>query len=301
MSDESAVLRISRNCLSDLRSQFEQLAPKFLKLRHVYIAYNEICELPIPDMNSGRTGLLHAFGPYQLGMNAFLDGQWTRIHALTARQIRVWESWYEGDGQIEFHSLAQGVAAQLEAFRIGVPPPSDLEAILRGNPMFPAGLPVLPAEQHRWTIGLHWLAWAGKVMPVRRYGLWNGMNLPFDDWDEARHGPRPTAFHSIIDNLFIRSVAALEWMIAGLDQAHSNTVNSEQSHVTHTARKRIGRPPDTDRVADRRISEAWKTGRHKSLEGLANAMGVDKRAVELAIDRERKRAAGKSSSGKTRQ
>ena len=54
-------------------------------------------------------------------------------------------------------------------------------------------------------------------MPVERWGTWNGMQVPFDQWDELRFGPRPRAFCSHIDNLFLRSAAALEWIIASLE------------------------------------------------------------------------------------
>jgi hypothetical protein len=54
------------------------------------------------------------------------------------------------------------------------------------------------------------------------------------------------------------------------------------------ARQR-GRPPDRDATKDRRVKEAWKTGRYKSYDELSKELGVPRRQVQLAIDAERKR------------
>jgi hypothetical protein len=69
------------------------------------------------------------------------------------------------------------------------------------------------------------------------------------------------------------------------------------------AKKRPGgRPSDTSAKEDRRIAEAWETGRYASYEALAQALGKTKREVSLAIDRVRHRKrAGKPDAGKPRQ
>jgi hypothetical protein len=49
-----------------------------------------------------------------------------------------------------------------------------------------------------------------------------------------------------------------------------------------------GRKPDTDPKADKRIVDAWKTGRYKTYEQLAKALGgMTKKQVKRAIDRHR--------------
>jgi hypothetical protein len=52
---------------------------------------------------------------------------------------------------------------------------------------------------------------------------------------------------------------------------------------------RRGRPPDTDKETDKRIAEAWDSGRYESLDGLANEFRVKKIDVTRALDRHRHR------------
>jgi len=61
-------------------------------------------------------------------------------------------------------------------------------------------------------------------------------------------------------------------------------------------RRRGGRPSDTDPMEDRRIAEAWETGRYGSLEDLARAFHKTKPEVKRALDRHRHR----EPDGKTR-
>lgn len=54
--------------------------------------------------------------------------------------------------------------------------------------------------------------------------------------------------------------------------------------------KKRGRKPSTDLKADKRIYDAWKSGRHESYEACGRALGnVKKREVANAIDRHRQR------------
>jgi len=59
-------------------------------------------------------------------------------------------------------------------------------------------------------------------------------------------------------------------------------------------RRRGGRPRDTDAKQDKRIADAWQTGRFAGYDDLARELGKTKRDVRMALDRHRKRA------GKTR-
>lgn len=56
-----------------------------------------------------------------------------------------------------------------------------------------------------------------------------------------------------------------------------------------TSKKKRGRPIDTNHATDKKIYDAWKTGRYKTYKELANAMGEKLRPIKLALDRERKR------------
>ena len=58
--------------------------------------------------------------------------------------------------------------------------------------------------------------------------------------------------------------------------------------------KKFGRPRETNVSEDRRIAEAWETGRYKRHEELGHELGKSKLYVRQALDRHRKR------SGKTR-
>jgi hypothetical protein len=152
-------------------------------------------------------------------------------------------------------------------------------------------MPVLPDDMHCWTRTLHWLAWAGFIMGADRWGEWNGMNVPYDRWDESNYGPRPQSFYSVIDNLFLRSAAAIEWLIGRIEATHLTTDKQKTSSTVATqarSRKR-GRPSDTNVPDDRRVSEAWETGLYESIEALARALGRPKPDVRKALDRHRHR------------
>jgi hypothetical protein len=53
-------------------------------------------------------------------------------------------------------------------------------------------------------------------------------------------------------------------------------------------RKR-GRPSDTDSKTDERVFQAWNTGRYRAYADLGRELGMDRKKVEKAIDRHRKR------------
>jgi hypothetical protein len=146
---------------------------------------------------------------------------------------------------------------------------------------------ILPDETQRWPKVLHWLAWAGEVMPAERWADSNGRKMPFDKWDELQLGPRPRSFYSLIDNLFLRSAAALEWIVAKI--ARGDIRHSAPIEVAEPRRPRRGRPADTNQKEDRRVADAWRSGAYATYEDLARALNKTKREVELALDRDRKR------------
>jgi len=60
-----------------------------------------------------------------------------------------------------------------------------------------------------------------------------------------------------------------------------------------STKKRRGRTPDTDPKEDKRIADAWKTGRYRTYEACGREFGMTGenigRRVKLAVDRHRKR------------
>jgi len=56
------------------------------------------------------------------------------------------------------------------------------------------------------------------------------------------------------------------------------------------ARRRPGRPLDTDPLEDKRIADAWKTDQYRRYADLARELGKSNQAVADAIERERKRS-----------
>ena len=46
----------------------------------------------------------------------------------------------------------------------------------------------------------------------------------------------------------------------------------------------MGRKPDTDVAADRRLGEAWRSKQHKTYAGLAKAVGLKTAEVALVAD-----------------
>src|SRR5262249_19168847 len=77
-------------------------------------------------------------------------------------------------------------------------------------------------------------------------------------------------------------------------EGNSNRVEQQETPGTNRngggpKKRRRGRPRDTNEKADKRIYEAWKSGRHKTYADLALALGLTPKAVDNAIDRHRKR------------
>jgi hypothetical protein len=163
---------------------------------------------------------------------------------------------------MDFHALAERAGHQLSAFRVRLPAPSECIEILRRDSALSEDMLILPDENHRWPKVLHWLGWAGKVMPVDRWGNFNGIDIPFDTWDESRYGPRPRSFYSHIDNLFLRSAAALEWMITRLGENEGRNellANFGETVLDPPADKR----PNLDRGLDPNAHEIEGKARSK--------------------------------------
>lgn len=69
------------------------------------------------------------------------------------------------------------------------------------------------------------------------------------------------------------------------------------------SKPKLGRPPETDPDKDKRIYNAWKTGRYRTLDELAQALdkkgGQGAYQIRLAIDRHRKRLSRSAEKGWT--
>jgi hypothetical protein len=298
MSSASAVSRVTRSALEELQRQFEALAPRFPNLQHLYMVHLSGTDVPFPNHTRDAHRGNYAMGAVQSGYHVFVHGRWASLRTIRDEAIQVWQSWFKGDGQLEFHALAERTGPQLSAFRVWLPAPSECIEILRRDLALTEDALVLPDEIHRWPKVLHWLGWAGKVMPVERWGVFNGIEMPIDKWDESRCGSRPRTYYSIIDNLFLRPAAALEWMIDRVgDSAFRPDAPSPRSEA-HRPEK--GRPTDTDEREDRRIAEAWKTKRYKTYEDLGTELGKTALEVKRAVDRHRHRP-GKTKAGKSSQ
>jgi hypothetical protein len=58
-------------------------------------------------------------------------------------------------------------------------------------------------------------------------------------------------------------------------------------------KRRRGRKPDTDPTADKRVADAWQTRQYRNYEECGQALRMTKKQVKAALDRHRKRPAGK--------
>jgi hypothetical protein len=300
MSYGSVIARATRASLEQLQSEFEALVPRFPNLQHFYAVHLNDADVPLPVLLRDPAGGNSAMGTCLAGYTILVHGRWSNLHTPGPGAIKVWQSWFQGDGQVEFRALAERAGLQLEAFRVRLPAPHECIEILRRDSTLSEETLVLPNNIHRWPRVLHWLGWAGKVISIDRWANYHGMDMPFDGWDESRFGPRPQSFYSFIDNLFLRSAAALEWMIHGVAEGESIAETPSPDLRSENRRPKGGRPSDTNETEDRRIAEAWMTKQHGTYEELALALGKTKLDVKRAIDRHRHRA-GKTKAGKSSQ
>jgi len=268
--------------LEGLKRQFDTFALKYPDLTHVYVEHPPDTRPPIPFPSLGHvTGLFETQAAYESAHSVFLDGRWVILGLSKPRFYRNWAGWYDGEGISQFEALALNTDSLLSMFPIRVPVPCEVMELISLFPHLPPNPIVLPCGPQRWARILHWLAWSGLVMPGSRLS-WNGIDrLP----GEHSLDPRLT-LSSIIDNLFLRSSLAAEWMIGKLELG----IPEMQFQDMKTRPKKAGgRPSDTDKKKDRRIADAWRSSLYATYEELANKLNMTRRDVELAIDRERKR------------
>ena len=152
-----------------------------------------------------------------MGHKVFSAGQWVTFRYIGERPMQVWEGWYEGDGASTFEHISISAGDLLPAYRVKAPPPPELRSMLGRISQLGENTLILPEEQHIWPRFLHWLAWAGEVMPTSRFSWDRGLSAPTDQWRQLFLADPPRTFYSILDNLFLRSVAACQWIIERLE------------------------------------------------------------------------------------
>lgn len=85
----------------------------------------------------------------------------------------------------------------------------------------------------------------------------------------------------------------------GQGNAGADTAPGEPNDDKSAKRKR-GRPPDTDPKEDKRIYEAWKTGQHKTKPDCDCALGLPAGTTYTACERHRKRLERRNKSRRTK-
>jgi hypothetical protein len=133
-------------------------------------------------------------------------------------------------------------------------------------------------------------------------------NIPLCAWQTLSNGAKlvdannpPDHWYSVLDDLYTASVAAVDILLElGKQLESGETQNpSELERVDQNltpGKERRGKKHDTDEKADRRIFEAWDSGRYKEHKDLDKELRKKEGTTSLALDRHRKR----SPSGKLR-
>jgi hypothetical protein len=80
-----------------------------------------------------------------------------------------------------------------------------------------------------------------------------------------------------------------EVTIGAMTQQSLEQIATKHALRGTTRRGKTGRPVDTDPAADKRIADAWATGRFRTYAECARELGLSERKVRLAADRHRKR------------
>jgi hypothetical protein len=277
--------------LEGLRKQFDHLALEYPDIKHVYLEYphGSTPDLPIEtDLYYRGSGVESI---YETTIAVYRENRWLRLKPTLQNGARNWKGVYFGDGITAFEALAQSADFVLTSYPVRLPLPCEIEEIAQTFGYCPSTVVIVPCGEHRWARILHWLAWAGTVMPIGRL-VWDGKEPKYREpcLDATLKST------SIIENLFLRSALAIKWIIGELSTVEGPLHISERRPERRALPKRIGRPPDTDQVKDRRIAEAWKTGAFRAYQDLDAELGMARGSAKKAVDRHRHR----ESDGKTK-
>jgi hypothetical protein len=268
--------------LQGLKRQYDAFSETHVKLSHIYVEYPYGARPPLrlPSLMDEYSPFVSKM-PYASSHVIYFNGSWIRLECEEREDRRECAGWYHGQGISEFMALAFGVDRFLSEFPLRIPMPRPVIQIANLCGRLSPDPIILPGGSDRWARTLHWLAWAGEVMAIRPLCYKEGLR------SECEYSLDPgLSLGSIIDNLFLRSSLALDWIAVRMGLISlAPGIRRAKSRP-----KRRGRPVDTDVAEDRRIADAWETRRYRSLEELATAFRTNKDAVKAALDRHRKRA-----------
>ena len=266
MSDDlaPALKRAALTELRGLKAQFDALAPKYQTLRHYYLVhpcvYGPIDLTAIINERAEPDPESHDCGFYEISHDFFQRGEWHGWYfgETFDKPVLSWEGWCVGQGFARFKKLAETAGNLLTELRVRAPVPPELRARagelnerfldeLRTRGLVPfesqaradkdnlkatTDLLILPNQDQRWLRFLHWLAWSGGPMAVKRWS-WSGIVFEYDykEIDKFCEGYAPpprlsfekiespyNRFYSVLDNLFLRSSVALQWIMATLSE-----------------------------------------------------------------------------------
>ena len=208
MLDDPIKARLALAQVEGLKRQFDALAQKHFNLSHIYLEHPEDGQPLISFPSSiGRCVPYVASAPYIPSHAIYHDGAWRRLTYKGEYFTRQCAGWYHGECISEFERLALSTDSFLTTFPVRVPMPpavteiADLSRDILPNPI------ILPCGFHRWARILHWLAWSGSVMASTPLCCVGG------PWKSCEPSLDPALLlSSIIDNLFLRSSLALDWI-----------------------------------------------------------------------------------------
>jgi hypothetical protein len=218
MFENPAQAHLALAQIEGLKRQFDALAQKHFRLSHIYVEYPHGAQplVPLPSQMGWR-GPFESSAAYIPSHAFYHDGTWRRLTYEGEHFSRQCAGWYDGQGISEFASLALSTDGFLTTFPVRVPmPPAVVEIADIAHGVLPDPI-ILPCGFHRWARILHWLAWSGSVMPTTPLCCKTG------PWESCAPSLDPTLLlSSIIDNLFLRSYLALDWIAIrwGLLETH---------------------------------------------------------------------------------
>jgi Helix-turn-helix domain len=279
--------RAAITALRGVKSQFNACVKRCLTIRHFYLVQQTGEYLP-----SAIQGAIKDFGGHwqhcfalQSHHESFFEGSWIGWHFVGPNPPLFWESRIAGKASCikRFDALSEIAGNLLASLQIAVPVPPEIRAMAR-DCSIPDEMPLIPREPQRWATFLHWLAWSGGPLAVDRQTWDAGLLFSYDRaQDIARpfnvnvSGPPRFSFdttdhpynhfYSIIDNLFVRSSAALQWIISTLNDKQDDARIGGSGQLSVTKRSGWLKVSDAARTAGCNtgtISRAANKGELKS-------------------------------------
>lgn len=144
------------------------------------------------------------------------------------------------------------------------------------------------AARDAWNFGRQFAATTGRQMPRRSdWRAWLALAVEYGYPEWATSEPPNT---DLIAVWIVGKARARQEQTSGTaDRNQAESGQSEGDGEHGKRRSSRGRKPDTDAKQDKRIWDAWHTGRYQEYAELARELRLRPREVERAIDRHRKR------------